>query len=95
MKSTYNNVVVAGSNDTVMHKNNHYFKKDCVMAEILQHSHVPFPKEFEPYYTLKVIGSQSRDINRDHLCPKTAGANIAGHMAFCKCIKIAEYDETI
>ncbi|MCO5950572.1 DUF427 domain-containing protein [Mucilaginibacter flavidus] len=93
MKAIWNNQVIAESNDTVVVENNHYFPIESVKAEYLIPSeiHTTCPwKGLASYYTLEVDGLQNRDAAWFYPEPKPAAANITGHVAFWKGVKVTE-----
>ncbi|MDP9048451.1 MAG: DUF427 domain-containing protein, partial [Bacteroidota bacterium] len=64
MKATWNNQVIAESNNTVVVENNHYFPKESVKAGYLKSSdtHTTCPwKGLASYYSLDVDGMKNPD----------------------------------
>jgi uncharacterized protein (DUF427 family) len=91
MKATWNNQVIAESDDTIVVENNHYFPKESVKAEFLADSptHTTCPwKGLASYYTLKVNGKENTDAAWYYPAPKDAAANIKDYVAFWKGVQI-------
>ncbi len=91
MKATWNNQVIAQSDDTVVIENNHYFPKESVKAEYLKNSatHTTCPwKGLASYYTLTVDGRENPDAAWYYPEPKEAAAQIKDHIAFWKGVQI-------
>jgi len=93
MKALWNNQVIAESDDTVVVENNHYFPKESIKEGVLvdsaSHSTCPW-KGLASYYTLAVDGKQNPDAAWYYPDPKPAAANIKGHVAFWKGVKITD-----
>ena len=93
MKATWNNRVIAESNDTVVVENNHYFPKNSVNTGYLRPSdtHTTCPwKGLASYYTLDVDGMQNPDAAWYYPEPKPAAENIKDYIAFWKGVKITD-----
>lgn len=93
MKATWNDKVIAESDDTIVIENNHYFPPASVKQEYLQSSdtHTTCPwKGLASYYTLSVDGEQNRDAAWYYPEPKDAAAEIKGYIAFWKGVKVSE-----
>jgi uncharacterized protein (DUF427 family) len=93
MKAIWNNEVIAESNSTVVVENNHYFPIHSVKAEYLKPSDTQTTcpwKGLASYHSLEVGGMQNRDAAWFYPEPKPAAANITGHVAFWKGVKIIE-----
>ena len=91
MKATWNNQVIAESDDTIVVENNHYFPKESVKAEFLADSptHTTCPwKGLASYYTLKVNGKENTDAAWYYPAPKEAAANIKDYVAFWKGVQV-------
>ena len=92
MKATWNNEIIAESNDTVVVENNHYFPQDAVKKEYLKPSdtHTTCPWKGEAsYYTLEVNGMENKDAAWYYPHPKEAAKNIEDHVAFWKGVVIS------
>ncbi|MCD8742245.1 DUF427 domain-containing protein [Mucilaginibacter roseus] len=93
MKATWNNTVIAESDDTIVIENNHYFPPASVKQEYLQSSetHTTCPwKGLASYYTLTVDGKENKDAAWYYPEPKDAAAEIKGYIAFWKGVKVSE-----
>lgn len=93
MKATWNNHVIAESNDTIVIENNHYFPADSVKPEYLKQSdtHTTCPwKGLASYYTLTVDGQQNKDAAWYYREPKDAAKEIKDYVAFWKGVKVTE-----
>lgn len=92
MKATWNNQVIAQSDNTVIVENNHYFPKESVNAEYLKNSdtHTTCPwKGLASYYTLTVDGKENPDAAWYYPEPKEAATQIKDHIAFWKGVQIS------
>ncbi|WP_295767618.1 DUF427 domain-containing protein [uncultured Mucilaginibacter sp.] len=91
MKASWNNQVIAESDQTIVIENNHYFPVDSVNKEFLTESdtHTMCPwKGKASYYNLKVDGKQNPDAAWYYPEPKDAAAQIKGYVAFWKGVKV-------
>lgn len=90
--ATWNDVVIAQSDDTVVVEGNHYFPADAVNAAYLEdsatHSNCPW-KGVASYKTLVVDGARNPDAAWYYPDPKSAAAEIKGRFAFWKGVKIS------
>ena len=90
--ATWNGVVIADSEDTVVVENNHYFPRDSVRAGVLQPSDTtsvcPW-KGTASYYTLDVDGQQNVDAAWYYPTPKDAAAQIKDRVAFWKGVQVS------
>ncbi len=87
MTATWNNQIIAESNETSVVENNHYFPIDSVISEFLKesdtHSVCPW-KGTASYYSLEVGGKINKDAAWYYPHPKDAAKNIQGYVAFWK-----------
>lgn len=93
MKATWNNAVIADSNDTVVVEGNHYFPSDSVNQEYLQPSstHTTCPWKGEAsYYNVVVNGETNKDAAWYYSETKEAAAEIKDRVAFWRGVKVAE-----
>jgi len=93
MKATWNNEVIAESNDTIVIENNHYFPAESVKKEFFKPSdtHTTCPwKGLASYYTLDVDGKQNPDAAWYYTDPKPAAAEIKGYVAFWKGVQVTQ-----
>lgn len=91
MKATWNNSVLAESNDTVVVEGNHYFPAESIQREHFRDSptHTTCPWKGEAsYYDVVVNGEVNKDAAWYYPNPKEAAKNIEGHVAFWKGVKV-------
>ena len=91
MKATWNNAVVAQSDDTVVVEGNHYFPPGAVKREYFQESstHTVCPwKGKASYYNVVVNGQVNKDAAWYYPEPKPAASEIKDHVAFWRGIKV-------
>lgn len=91
MKATWNNTVLAESNDTVVVEGNHYFPEDAIKREYFQNSdtHTTCPWKGEAsYYNVVVDGNVNKDAAWYYPEPKPAAAEIRNRIAFWRGVKI-------
>ena len=91
MKATWNDAVIAESNETVVVEGNHYFPAEAVNRAYLEPSdtHTTCPWKGEAsYYTLKVNGEVNKDAAWYYPEPKEAAAEIKDRVAFWKGVKV-------
>jgi uncharacterized protein (DUF427 family) len=87
MKATWNNQVIAESEDIVTVEGNAYFPAESVNRAYLRDSatHTTCPwKGVASYYTLTVDGRENPDAAWYYSEPKDAAAAIKGRVAFWK-----------
>lgn len=91
MTATWNNQIIAESNDTIVVENNHYFPLKSVKSEYLKesdtHSVCPW-KGTASYYTLEVDGKSNKDAAWYYPHAKDAAKNIEGYVAFWKGVAV-------
>jgi uncharacterized protein (DUF427 family) len=92
MKAIWHDAVIAESDRTVVVEGNHYFPVDAVHSEYLResqtHSTCPW-KGLASYYDVVVSGEVNKDAAWYYPDPKEAAANIRGHVAFWKGVKVS------
>ncbi|MCA1567714.1 MAG: DUF427 domain-containing protein [Acidobacteria bacterium] len=91
MRAIWNNVVLAESDDTVVVEGNHYFPPDSVRGEFLRASdkHTTCPwKGKASYYDVVAGGQVNKDAAWYYPEAKEAAANIEGHVAFWKGVRV-------
>ena len=93
MRATWNDTLIAQSDDTVIVEGNHYFPESAIKAEYFSksetHTHCPW-KGDASYYDV-VIGDQTnRDAAWYYPAPKEAATQIQGRIAFWRGVVIAE-----
>jgi uncharacterized protein (DUF427 family) len=93
MKATWENVVLAESNQTVVVEGNHYFPPDSIKREYLQasdtHSTCPW-NGIASYYNIQVGDQVNRDSAWYYPEPKEAARSIKDHLAFWRGVNIIE-----
>ena len=85
MKVTWEGVVLAESDKTVVVEGNHYFPSDSVKREFFKESdlHTTCPwKGLASYYSIEVNGKQLKDAAWYYPEPKSAASQIKDHVAF-------------
>jgi uncharacterized protein (DUF427 family) len=91
MKATWNDAVIAESNDTVVVEGNHYFPSDSVSKDHLQpsstHTICPWKGEAS-YYNVVVNGEINKDAAWYYPEPKNAAAEIKNRIAFWRGVKV-------
>ncbi|WP_309630414.1 DUF427 domain-containing protein [Brevundimonas sp.] len=89
--ATWNGVVIARSDDTVVVEGNHYFPRDAVDPAVLTASTTtsvcPW-KGTASYCSLVVDGKENRDAVWYYPEPRSAAAEIAGRLAFWKGVEV-------
>lgn len=91
MTATWNDQIIAESDDTIVVENNHYFPIESVNSEYLQesdtHSVCPW-KGTASYYSLNVDGKTNKDAAWYYPNAKDAAKNIEGYVAFWKGVEV-------
>ena len=93
MKAMWNNVVIAESTNTVVVAGNLYFPSDALHREffVASETHTVCGwKGTASYYSLNVNGEVNRDAAWFYPEPKDAAAQIKGHVAFWRGVKVVE-----
>ena len=93
MKATWENTVVAQSNETIVVEGNHYFPPDSINPEYFAPSdaHTTCPwKGVASYYHVKVGEKVNSDAAWFYPQPKDAAKSIKNYIAFWRGVKIAE-----
>ncbi len=91
MKATWNNSVLAESEDTVVVEGNHYFPRDSLNRQYFQESstHTVCPwKGQASYYNVVVDGNVNKDAAWFYPEPKPAAAEIKDRVAFWRGVKV-------
>jgi uncharacterized protein (DUF427 family) len=93
MKATWNNAVIAESDDTVVVEGNHYFPFESAKTEYLQpsttHTHCPWKGEAS-YYDVVVDGETNKDAAWYYSEPKDAATEIKDRVAFWRGVTVEE-----
>jgi uncharacterized protein (DUF427 family) len=90
-KATWNGVVVAESDETVVVEGNHYFPPDSVDETYFEDSdtHTTCPwKGVASYKTVVVDGERNPDAAWYYPEPKEAAAQITGYVAFWRGVTV-------
>jgi uncharacterized protein (DUF427 family) len=93
MKATWNNAVLAESNDTVVVEGNHYFPADSINNEYFKPSEthtVCSWKGTASYYDVVVGGETNRDAAWYYPETKPDARNIEGYIAFWKGVQVTD-----
>jgi uncharacterized protein (DUF427 family) len=93
MKATWNNAVLADSDETVVVEGNHYFPPDSVNKDFLQKSssHTTCPWKGEAsYYNVVANGETNKDAAWYYPDPKEAAAEIKDRIAFWSDVKVED-----
>lgn len=93
MKASWENTIIAESNDTIVVENNHYFppdsiKKDCFTPSVT-HSTCPW-KGLASYYNVQVGDKVNPDAAWFYPEPKDAAKQIKNYVAFWRGVKVSE-----
>lgn len=93
MKASWNNQLIAESNETINIENNEYFPPDSINKEFLRpsltHSTCPW-KGVASYYSLTADGKENIDAAWFYPDPKSAAAEIKNYVAFWKGVTISK-----
>ncbi|SFG58481.1 Nucleotidyltransferase [Algoriphagus hitonicola] len=85
MKATWNNQIIAESNQTILIEGNHYFPPESIKCEFFKQSdtHTTCPWKGEAsYYDIHVDGKINPDAAWYYPDPKTAAKSIKNYIAF-------------
>jgi uncharacterized protein (DUF427 family) len=91
MIATWNNTVIAESDDTVVVEGNHYFPLSDVSDGVLHdsdHTSVCGWKGTARYYSLEVDGQTNANAAWYYPEPKPAASEVAGRIAFWKGVQV-------
>ncbi len=93
MKATWNNQVIAESDDTVVVEGNHYFPRESLNDEFLAESNHTTAcgwKGTANYFSLNVDGQTNENAVWYYAEPKDAAKEIAGRVAFWNGVEVTE-----
>lgn len=93
MKATWNDQVLAESDDTVIVEGNHYFPVDSLNRQFFAESatkSICSWKGEASYFNIRVDGRDNADAAWYYPSPKEAAAGIANRVAFWRGVEIAE-----
>jgi uncharacterized protein (DUF427 family) len=92
MKATYNGVVIAKSNNTIVVEGNHYFPPDSVNQEYLEpnnkHTRCPW-KGKASYYDIVVDGEVNSSAAWYYSDPSFLAKKIKDHVAFWNGVEVS------
>ncbi len=91
MKATWNNQVIAESDDTVIIEGNHYFPESSLKKEFIKPSKtesVCHWKGTANYYSLAIDGKTNEDAVWYYAAPSELAKVIKGRVAFWKGVKV-------
>ena len=93
MKATWENQILAESNQTVVIEGNHYFPPQSIRKEYFKaseiHSTCPW-KGVASYYHVQVGDKVNQDAAWYYPEPKNAAKSITNHVAFWRGVKVGE-----
>lgn len=92
-KATWNDVVLAESDETVVVDGNHYFPPESLKKDHFQSSSTTSVcgwKGTANYYNIEVNGEVNADAAWYYPDPKEAAGNIKGYVAFWKGVQVSE-----
>ena len=92
-KATWNGVVLAESNQTIIVEGNHYFPPESVNMDYFKTSetHTTCPwKGLASYYTVEVDGKANPDAAWYYPTPKEAAKHVTGRVAFWKGVVVED-----
>lgn len=90
-KATWNGVILAQSDRTIVVENNYYFPPDSIDRQYFTDSNTHTTcgwKGLCSYYNVEVNGQVNKDAAWYYPTPKEAAQNIAGYVAFWKGVKV-------
>ena len=92
MKATWNGVLIAERDDTVVVDGDHYFPESSVRREYLSFSNhrTNSPKGQAQYHSLLVNGEMNPDAVWSYPEPSEAAQALKGRKAFWKGVKVTE-----
>lgn len=92
-KATWNGVILAESDDTVIVEGNHYFPPEALVSDYFEDSdyHTTCPwKGVASYYDIVVNGQRNRAAAWYYPSPKSAAANICCRVAFWRGVEVTD-----
>ena len=90
-KATWNGVVLAESDETVVVEGNHYFPPSAIKREYFDSSNTHTTchwKGLASYYSVKVDGKSNPDAAWYYPAPKDAAKEITGYVAFWHGVRV-------
>jgi uncharacterized protein (DUF427 family) len=92
MKATWNDIVIAESDNTVVVEGNHYFPISAIKAEFFvetAHTSTCGWKGLANYFSIHVNGKENINAAWIYKTPLKAAENITNHVAFWKGVKVS------
>ena len=93
MKATWNNQILAESDNTIIIEGNHYFPPSSVNMKFFKESETkttcPWKGE-ATYYSVFVDGKENKDAAWHYPSPKDAAEEIKNHIAFSPGVEVTE-----
>lgn len=93
MKATWNNKIIAESDDTIVIEKNHYFPADSIKKEHFKssetQSNCPW-KGVASYFTIVVDGKENKDAAWYYPSTSHAAKAIEGYVAFWKGVTVSD-----
>lgn len=93
MKATWNNTVIAESDETIIVEGNHYFPPDSVNLEFFEESdlHTTCPwKGVANYYTVNINNQKNENAAWYYPDPREKAQHIKNYVAFYGSVEISE-----
>ena len=93
VKATWNGVVIAESDDTVVVEGNHYFPRESVRDECVEESSTTTTcgwKGLANYFTLVAGGERNPDAAWYYAAPLPKAESIRGRVAFWRGVDVRE-----
>ena len=93
MKASWENTVLAESDDTIVIEGNHYFPPDAIKKQLFRasatHSTCPW-KGVASYYNVQIGDKVNEDAAWYYPEPKDAAKSIKNYVAFWRGVKVGE-----
>ena len=93
MKASWENTVLAESNNTIVIEGNHYFPPDAIKSELFHASSTQSTcpwKGIASYYNVQVGDKVNQDAAWYYPEPKEAAKSIKNYVAFWRGVKVGE-----
>ena len=94
MKATWNNTIIANSNQTLVIEGNHYFPPDSIKKEYFKtaigvHTTCPWKGEAS-YYDIEIDGQINKGSAWYYSEPKESAKEIKNYIAFWRGVKVSK-----
>lgn len=92
-KATWNGIVLAESDKTVVVEGNHYFPRESINFDYLKESDYHTTchwKGLASYYSIEVDGKRNENAAWYYPSPKAAAENIRDYIAFWRGVTVAD-----